>query len=157
MRRLLLSAFGLGWIPPIPGTYASAATVGAVLAVHGTAFGPTTPLLLALLAFGVLATLALGNSLSTPDGHGDPGWVVTDEVAGQALALVVATASSSSSVSGGWLALLSFVLFRVLDMTKPGVIGIAERLPGGLGILCDDLLAGAIAGVLAAGVGALLV
>ncbi len=154
MRRLLLSAFGLGRIPPIPGTYASAATVLAVLAVHGLAFGPTTPLPWALLAFGVLATLALGNGLSTPDGHGDPGWVVTDEVAGQALALIVATASSSAG--GGWLAGLSFVLFRVLDMTKPGVIGVAERLPGGLGILCDDLVAGALAGVIAGGLGSLV-
>ncbi len=154
MRRLLLSAFGLGWIPPIPGTVASAATVGAVLAVHGAAFGPATPLLLALLAFGIVTTLVLGGSLSTPDGHGDPGWVVTDEVAGQALALVVATASSSAS--GFWLAGLSFLLFRVLDITKPGVIGAAERLPRGLGILSDDLIAGAIAGVLAGGIGSLL-
>ncbi len=154
MRRFLLSAFGLGLLPPIPGTYASAATVGAVLAVHGAGFGPGTPLLLGLLAFGTVATLALGHDLSTPDGHGDPGWVVTDEVAGQALALIVATASSSAS--GWWLAGLSFLLFRILDMTKPGVIGVAERLPGGLGILCDDLVAGAIAGVLAGGVGSLV-
>lgn len=154
MRKALLSAFGLGHLPPIPGTYASAATAGAVLLVHGAAFGPGTPLLLALLAFGIVTTLALGNALSTPDGHGDPGWVVTDEVAGQALAMIVASASSSAP--GFWLAGLSFLLFRILDMTKPGVIGVAERLPGGLGILADDLVAGAIAGVLAGGIASLV-
>ena len=49
-------------------------------------------------------------------------------------------------------ALLAFFLFRILDVWKPGPIGALERLPGGWGIMADDLLGGAVAaGMVAAG------
>jgi phosphatidylglycerophosphatase A len=46
--------------------------------------------------------------------------------------------------------LAAFVLFRLLDVWKPGPIGWLERLPGGWGIMADDLLGGAVAGALVA-------
>ena len=66
---------------------------------------------------------------------GDPGWVVADEAAGVFLATI--------GLAGGG-ALVAWAVFRLADIFKsvfPGV-GAAERLPGGLGITADDLVAG---------------
>jgi len=46
--------------------------------------------------------------------------------------------------------LLAFLLFRILDVWKPGPIGWLERLPGGFGIMADDLLGGALAAAMVA-------
>jgi phosphatidylglycerophosphatase A len=47
------------------------------------------------------------------------------------------------------LVVLAFGLFRLLDVAKPGWIDRAQSLPGGWGVMADDLLAGAVAGILA--------
>ena len=44
--------------------------------------------------------------------------------------------------------LLAFALFRLFDITKPGPIGWADRQPGALGIMLDDVLAGLLAALL---------
>lgn len=151
MRRLartLLSAFGLGFLPGPTGTWASAATTLLLVAIHGPSPGPFATAVLAALALGVVATLALSGR-TAGQASGDPSWVVSDEVAGQALALALAGAVPAGSP---WIATgAAFVLFRVLDIGKPGPVGAAERLPGGLGVLADDLVAGLLAGGVVAG------
>jgi len=63
---------------------------------------------------------------------------VIDEVAGQLLPLIVAPAN--------WKYLfISFILFRGFDIFKPAPVRQLERLPGGLGIMLDDLGAGVYA------------
>jgi phosphatidylglycerophosphatase A len=144
VRKAVLSLFGVGLLPGPSGTWASLVTAGTLAAAHAGTPSPSSLVNLAVLAFGVVATLALAGSVSGGDGHGDPGWVVTDEVAGQALALGIAGASGRGDA---WIAAVAaFVAFRVLDVAKPGPVGAAERLPGGLGVLADDLVAGALAG-----------
>ena len=149
----VLSFGGIGFVRGPSGTYASLATAAIIVAVHGA--GPASDAIAVLLAvvLGSLATVLLGNGLIGPDGHGDPSWVVTDEVAGQGLALLVAGFSPHRGV---FTTVAAFLLFRAFDIWKPGPIGAAEKLPGGIGILCDDLLAGLVAGALAFGVGALV-
>jgi phosphatidylglycerophosphatase A len=69
-------------------------------------------------------------------GRTDPGHVVIDEVAGQMTAFLLLPHPS-------WKLLLAgFVLFRVFDISKPFPAGRAERLPGGWGIMVDDVIAG---------------
>ena len=76
-------------------------------------------------------------------GTKDPPECVVDELAGQLLAL--------SFAPRGILAYaLAFALFRALDIWKPGPIAAAERLPGGLGVMADDVLAGLLAGLVVA-------
>jgi phosphatidylglycerophosphatase A len=135
----LLTAFGLGLSPWAPGTVASLAT--ALLVVALGALGRVGYLAaLLLFAYGTIATLALAGRARRPDGGGDPGWVVSDEVAGQALA------SATGLAFGLWLpGLLAFVLFRAFDIGKPGPIRQLEALPGGIGVLADDLGAGVLA------------
>lgn len=149
-REIALSLGGVGFIPGPSGTYASLATAAIVVAVSGAGPAADSIAVVAALAFGTIVTLVLGNGLGSRDGHGDPSWVVTDEVAGQAIALLGAGFSTGRGLVT---TLVAFFAFRALDITKPGPIGMAERLPGGLGILCDDLLAGIVAGAIAFGVG----
>jgi phosphatidylglycerophosphatase A len=143
--------FGLGLSPVMPGT------VGSLLPVVALWIFPTAPVsalsLLALLfVFGVGVTLKFADLAKGPDGHGDPGWVVSDEVAGQAVACIPVVL-----LDGGWPGLLmAFVLFRLFDIWKPGPVGRAERLPGPMGVLMDDVVAGVLAAILTAAGVALL-
>jgi phosphatidylglycerophosphatase A len=69
-------------------------------------------------------------------GKEDPGLVVVDEVLGQWL-------TAAAIVHANWQSyILAFALFRLFDITKPWPIRKLESLPGGLGIVADDLLAG---------------
>jgi phosphatidylglycerophosphatase A len=76
----------------------------------------------------------------------DPGHVVIDEVAGQAIALGFAPVVFPL---GGWkYALAAFILFRAFDIVKPPPVRQLERLRAGWGIMMDDVAAGLLALVL---------
>jgi phosphatidylglycerophosphatase A len=78
-------------------------------------------------------------------GKTDPGEVVADEFAGQAVTFMIIAAVSADQI---WItALLGFVLFRIFDIAKPWPIRRLEKLPQGWGILADDLLAGVYAAI----------
>ena len=146
VARHLLAAGGLGYVPALPGTVGS---LGTSLAIYGAAHLGHTPGLAAAAALallGTLITLRWAGRAMRPDGRGDPGWVVADEVAGQALA------SAPAVLLGYWEAhLLAFVLFRLFDILKPGPIQRLEALPGAPGVLLDDVGAGLVAGALTVG------
>lgn len=73
-------------------------------------------------------------------GRADPGQVVVDEVAGMLVTLFL--------VPVGWAgAFLAFLLFRLADIVKPYPTNRLERLPGGAGIMADDIMAGVYANV----------
>jgi len=98
----------------------------------------------ACVHFGALAECAFGRK--------DPSQVVADEIAGQAVVLLLlpwrpADAPDALLWNAGWTC-AAFVLFRAFDIIKPGPIRAIQSLPGGGGVLADDLLAGVVAGVL---------
>lgn len=76
----------------------------------------------------------------------DPQLVVVDEVAGQLIAYLALAFPSAVPVNWKYF-LLGFILFRVLDVWKPFPARQAESLPGGLGIMADDWMAGVYAAV----------
>lgn len=89
-------------------------------------------LLLAITIVGIWASGVAAVALKRED----PGPVVIDEVAGQLVTLLL--------TGVGWTgALVGFLIFRVLDIIKPPPARQFERLHGGLGIMADDLMAGA--------------
>ena len=97
----------------------------------------------ALLALLIVMTFFLGVWAAGRSekffGRTDPGHVVIDEVAGQMVALLLVPHAP-------WKLLLAgFVLFRVFDISKPFPAGRAERLPGGWGIMLDDVISGVYA------------
>jgi phosphatidylglycerophosphatase A len=135
--RLIASGCGLGFAPKAPGTVASAATVvaGAALAWVNPALLPLAALIAILLGLWSIRAVAreMGGEI------GDPGWIVIDEIAGQFVALL----GLARLTPAGMLA--AFLLFRLLDIAKPGPVGWADRKHGPTAIIGDDLIAGAIA------------
>ncbi len=132
LARRIAAAGGLGFAPKAPGTVASAAAVvlGAGLLRLGPVFLP-----LACLAAIVLGLWAV-RAVAAP---GDPGWIVIDEVAGQWVALMGLARPSLAGL------VAAFLLFRLLDITKPGPVGWADRQRGPTAVMGDDLVAGIIA------------
>ena len=134
---LLVTWGGSGLSPKAPGTVGSLAALpfaAALVWAVGPLWGPW------VLAAASLAVFFLGWWASSlyiaHTGGEDPKDVVIDEVAGQWLALVPAALDPV-------LFALAFGMFRVFDILKPWPIGWADRrLPGGLGIMADDMLAG---------------
>ncbi|HEY3638581.1 MAG TPA: phosphatidylglycerophosphatase A [Rhizomicrobium sp.] len=128
---------GLGRIKPAPGTLASLVSAVAAfgVAVLGGRF---------LVLFAGILAMAVGGwaaeHYAREHGREDPSECVIDEVAGQ----FIACAFAPRTVLGFALA---FLLFRVFDILKPWPIRETERLPGGLGIVADDVVAGVFAGL----------
>lgn len=138
---------GTGFLPFVPGTWGSAATVPVVELLF-RAFGVP-----GIAAFAVAAG-ALGipaaTAVSERRGDGDPSQVVIDEVAGQAIALlpVYLLAPRERPLFFWGSVFAAFVLFRIIDILKPGPVRTLESLPGGLGVVADDVLGGAFAAIL---------
>jgi phosphatidylglycerophosphatase A len=79
----------------------------------------------------------------------DPGQVVADEMAGMALTLLMLPAAGMvTGVRAAFTLVFAFLAFRIMDIVKPWPAGAMQRIPGGWGILLDDLAAGLYAGVL---------
>jgi phosphatidylglycerophosphatase A len=130
--------FGIGRAPLMPGTAASIVALPFAWMI-ATAVGSEVLLALAV-AVGGLA-IPISGAYERQTGREDPSDCVIDELAGQWIACALAPLTL-------WGFGLAFVLFRLFDMTKLWPVSAAERLPGGLGIVADDIVAGAMAGVI---------
>jgi phosphatidylglycerophosphatase A len=133
MRPLLATALGAGRVPWAPGTAGSLVGLALALGLE-RAGGPRAVALGAVLATAI--GLAVAGPVARELGQSDPPAVVIDEVAGQLVALLFLPPSVRTLTLG-------FVLFRLLDVWKPPPLRQVERWPGSLGIMADDLLAGA--------------
>jgi phosphatidylglycerophosphatase A len=135
---LIATFCGIGYLKPGPGTWASMATVLLWwLAARAFHLGPHgTWLLLAVgIAFSLIAGIPAADVAARESGREDPGFVVIDEVAGQCIALLGCPTDWAH-------ALVCLALFRLFDITKPYPIRKLEDLPGGWGIVFDDVAAG---------------
>ena len=145
VTTLVATWFGTGFLPTAPGTWGSLVSipVAHLVAFFSGAWG------LGGFALGiaVIGVHAAGETARLR-GVGDPPEIVVDEVAGQSIALlpVYALVPAGATLLRIGAVLSAFLLFRVLDVWKPGPIGALERLPRGWGIMADDVLAGAVAG-----------
>jgi phosphatidylglycerophosphatase A len=133
---LVATFFGVGYLRPGPGTWASLVTLALWRLLAPLLGEPWRPVAaVATAAFVVLVGSPAATRVARATGRDDPSLVVIDEVAGQLLALV--------AVPLRWKTLLaSLILFRVFDILKPPPLRRLERLPGGTGIVLDDVGAG---------------
>ena len=138
VAALIATWFGCGYAPAGPGTAGSLAGLAiAWLLVRYAGWQPLwfLPLALAATAPAVWAADVTARALNQKD----PGVVVVDEVVGQWLALAGARPLNLKSWVG------AFILFRLFDIWKPVPVRNLESLPGGTGIVADDLMAGVYA------------
>jgi phosphatidylglycerophosphatase A len=138
LARLISTWFGCGYSPVAPGTVG---TIGALPLVYVLSQLGPVPYWLGTLAITLLGVWASGR-YARDRGEKDPGSGVIDEVSGTLIAV-------GFVLDSGWLAVIAAVLlFRLFDIWKPGPVDTVQNLPGGLGIMADDVLAGFAAGLL---------
>jgi phosphatidylglycerophosphatase A len=151
----LATCFGIGNAPVAPGTVASVPGLVAGVALAALTakiwreptaqFSAVTVFLLAGTALSYWCIHVAEKAWNTHD----ESRIVADEVIGQAIAVAYVDPSWKA-------ALVAFALFRLLDITKPLLIGwIDESGPGALGTLGDDLLAGLVTALVLGGLGLL--
>jgi phosphatidylglycerophosphatase A len=133
---LIATFFGVGYLRPGPGTYASAITVALWWATSRAIPSAWLTTVAVLIAAAVtLIGIAPSTVVARESGCKDPGFVVIDEVAGQMIALI--------GLPVDWKYLLAgFILFRSFDIVKPFPLRRLEKLPAGTGIMMDDVGAG---------------
>jgi len=135
LARLIGTWFGCGYAPKAPGTAGSLAALVIAWVLHtyaGVSAIGMAWISVALSLPGIWAADAVARAI----GKKDPQIVVVDEVVGQWMTLAGATALNWKS----WL--LAFAVFRLFDIWKPPPVRQLERLPGGVGIVADDAMAG---------------
>lgn len=155
-----LATWGVGYFPIAPGTCGSAVGVGLYLLVrwasvpvflfaarHGWSLEllescRMTFFLLLIAALAMIGVWAASRAEKLL-GRKDPGAVVVDEVVGQLIAFLFVPFNS-----GGWTIIVGFFAFRLFDIWKPYPVRRLEALESGLGIMADDVLAGAYAAIL---------
>lgn len=142
MRRVavwLATGFGIGWLPLAPATWAS--LVVAVFLYYSARLenGIFAGVILGVIVVGIWAAGEAEKTL----GH-DAHAIVIDEVAGMLIAVwAIPLGTRPWAVLG-----IAFVLFRIIDVWKPFPIRQSQRLPGGLGVMVDDILAAALTNLL---------
>ena len=119
-----------GWAPLLP------ATVGSACVTVIAWFIPPPPQVVALmlLAAGTAVAIWAAGEAEKDLGH-DAGPIVIDEAVGQSISLWFVPHTIPAFA-------ISFVLFRIFDIWKPLGAREAQRLPGGLGVVIDDVIAG---------------
>jgi phosphatidylglycerophosphatase A len=138
LAQQIATFFGTGKAPKAPGTFGSLAALPLALGLNY--LGPYY-IMGFILLFTPLAIWA--SDIHTKKlGVNDPQEIVVDEVVGMLITLTWLPMT--------WQAyLLGFLLFRVLDITKPLLIGyLDKKVSGGLGVMADDIAAGIFASLI---------
>jgi phosphatidylglycerophosphatase A len=132
---LLATGLGVGWLPYSPGTFGTVwgLPIGWGLDRSGWDVATRGALLVVGFAIGVPICGRAARLLNLKD----PGPVVYDELSAMPLAFVAVPFNLTTAIAG-------FLLFRFLDIWKPWPIRRLEHLPGGLGIMSDDVCAGLV-------------
>ena len=135
LSRMIASLFYVGFIPGMPGTYASIITALMFYSIYA-ATGSIRPefhlgSVCLITLIGVLASAEIERST----GVEDPSYIVIDEVAGQLVTFLFLPLT-------GWNFFLGILAFRTFDIWKPYPIRKLERLGNGVGVMADDILAG---------------
>lgn len=140
--QLLAVGFGSGFMPKAPGTAGTLAAVPIALLIAALPLLGQCIALALIIGLGCYVCGAAAEFL----GVEDPGIVVWDEIAGFCVAMFLVPASAATICLG-------FLMFRLFDILKPWPISKVERsLSGGVGIMMDDVVAGALTCVILHGI-----
>ncbi|MDX1389967.1 MAG: phosphatidylglycerophosphatase A [Acidobacteriota bacterium] len=135
VRTVLAVGFGSGFSPIASGTAGSVVALPLIWVAVRYGGWPALAVLAAVTSVvGVWAADAVARAV----GRSDPGIVVIDEIAGQMVTMLFVPLTWQTLAAG-------FLLFRLADILKPFPARRSEELPGGFGIMVDDLIAGVYA------------
>jgi len=136
-QAAIATFFGAGFFPKAPGTFATLAALPLYLLLRRLSLVPYLLVVALITAIGV----AVSGELEQEWGK-DPSRIVIDEVCGLLVTLVSRPAGFRDIVLGT-------ALFRFFDIVKPPPVGTIDRtIPGGVGIMADDLAAGVMSACL---------
>ena len=127
---IFASFFGVGFFPVAPGTAATFAGIAFIYLLQGNMY-----LYFILMAGLLILSIPICSYLEKQIGRKDPGFIVIDEVVGIMVGLLGLPLTWPTAIIG-------FFLFRAFDMFKIYPINRFEALPGGWGIILDDVMAG---------------
>jgi len=139
VARLVATAGGAGYVPVAPGTAGTLVAVPLAWALRDASF---------VVFLGVTVLVTIGGIVAAS--RADQVWeshdcqkIVIDEVAGYLVTVALVDRSS------GWVLGVGFAVFRILDTLKPPPVRwIDERVPGGAGVVLDDVAAGVLGAAL---------
>jgi phosphatidylglycerophosphatase A len=140
----LATWFGCGLVPIAPGTAGTLGAVPLYLIVVHLGRGALALVLFTVTSLGIWAASRVANELRQKD----PQVVVIDEVAGLLVTMLPVREVSVGALVAG------FLLFRLFDIVKPWPVRSLEKLPGGWGIVLDDVAAGLLGAAVMAMLGA---
>jgi phosphatidylglycerophosphatase A len=133
VAKAIATAFGAGYSPIAPGTCGTAVAVPLAYALRSTGVWPYVAITLAITAIGIWAADRADRAWGTHDS----GRIVIDEVAGYLVTMTLVSRGPWAPLVGG------FVVFRFFDIVKPPPVRwLDENLPGGWGVVLDDIAAG---------------
>ena len=136
--HLVALGFGSGLAPRAPGTFGTLAAIPFVVLAFQTGPVAYASICLCVIALAIWTGARTANAL----GVHDHGAIVIDEFAGLFVSMLAVPMSLTTLA-------LAVVLFRFFDIAKPGPIGFIDRkLHGGVGIVMDDVAAGAAAALI---------
>jgi phosphatidylglycerophosphatase A len=128
----LATGLYVGKVPLAPGTFGSLLGLPLCFLLDKIQLSAAIAAVLLIIALATWIADAAERILGRPD----PGCIVIDEIAGMAVTLIGLPFNPTTVAVG-------FILFRILDILKPFPIRVIDkRLPGGLGIVADDVIAG---------------
>lgn len=148
MSKIIATFFYVGHMRPAPGTWGSLAALPFAWVI--ITFTGLYGLILASVAVYFLGLWATKMETAGKQNH-DPSEIVIDEVVGQWIALLpIASIVTSRDLDPlalwpGWIA--AFALFRLFDITKPWLVGWADKRDDAVGVMLDDVIAGGFAAI----------
>ncbi len=148
MSRIIATFLYSGYLKPAPGTWGSLA--GLIVAYPiALCSGWLGLLICTIIAFA--AGLWATTDMTRGAADHDPSEIVIDEVVGIWIALLPVVYGASMmqvelfALWPGWIA--AFALFRLFDITKPWLVGWADKRDDAMGVMLDDVIAGIFAAI----------
>lgn len=144
LARIISTGLGVGYFPLAPGTMGSLAILIVYWICPEMNSLQLLLIIIGLTAIGIFTATITEQQMKSKLGQDrgtDPGIIVIDEIIGMLIALIAVPKTTFYLIA-------AFILFRIFDIVKPYPARKMEQLPGGWGIVLDDLVAGIYANLL---------
>ena len=142
------SFFYTGKVKYAPGTFTSFITA-ILITIFALIFKFPASYYLYIALFLIVIGVVCSHISEKTSGKTDPGWITIDEAAGMFIAVTFLNFNSLPEIQIIIFIALSFAFFRFFDIYKPFPIRQLQKLPGGVGIMIDDIIAGIFANLVA--------